>query len=1563
MKNLLKNTKFIKALSITLAGILLIGSVAYVWRKETMEVKAAGDTLPGIAQLRDSIIKSDEPYKILELVPAQENASLGFYFGGSEPLGILYDQATQQYVSWEEKLATYGTKEERRQFMAELEAQAEAALSEIPGVGAAPYEFENYRELDAPNDETKTISYGSVRKRGYLQAAPASEADWWAVFEYMEFSGVDLDTINNGTDTPYYKDKVSTKADVQALAENDATANTPMYKLTYGDIVDKQYYEYCGTAAEVWETIKDVSPVDASPVDASPVNPTVSSNDYYSVEFELINGNPDNAVAAGDYVYLVKGLEEGLTRYVEVGGNYKLTESVVGEKAGENFDVPAQQIYYMGGLKSNEVFRNKVLSLNAEEEYSSLKVELYVMTPQMLNDAQAANANFIPELDMVYIAGGGQNTYGMDINDACLTALTERITGDKGKIPCMVDLGEFYYIADGGVYRSRETANVTNLYKLLAKLMGQNDVIADGVFEGVDIDRNMNFVYANTWFFDDMTKPFVRNGLLSDNLYNAEGAGEGVIPNDLLPVYDEIALENQYRAVDSAFTGEPLSTEVYDWTIWRYVVNYANRRANVQKSTLHVLEIQPASRNNNQDNTTDRMLNKSEVSTWTGIAEGNIFIETMAMNEFIGVIDDLNATYDLIYIGADTAGLNVDGNGNANYNDNNMDGLLYSHVGDTITDYSNISGLLNTDYTGDNPNSDYVRATTTHRFTGNDLTVEKYNVLLEYLKATYPIVIDEKLLEANGDGWQPNAYYVDNSSYLYEFLNKAFGAAQGSEKQKSIFCRTDLAKSADSTEDEAFEFYANRPKLSLVATEDYPNLIMTNEFYSYTWGDDENPTVNGRVTQIDKVGDKYYLQFRFKIENSGAVAYDENYTCKLYLDSNADGKFSEVNEELTGLSVTADGKNVPANQLQRGVEYTVTREVPENYYGCITWQLDVSQSSNQFIRTTHKGYTKLKTGNDIGTVIKILQVYANTPNQVINLQESIGTWNPTGGADGKGAYEQIDVDGGGTRSSWYFSEAANAILSDYVLDITTINRTQFQNAELGTDPATGVNYTLNDYDMLILGFSDANAGEDFTNAIGGDHSIQAFIQSGKSVLFAHDMTSFINVDTSEGIKEVEGTDRGFNGYADGSNPDGIWGFQMNKYIRPLVGLDSYGVTYGNLQGDSAYEKLKLGKGFERINGQLTVYESVNGAMEFTTLPEPKLNDDGTYAYDTYDVAYLPRSGRNFTVPQVQGFTSYILHQRANSGNLLPYRAGMDVVNGKITYKSREVEKVNDGQITNFPFVIADKIPIAETHAQYYTLELNGDSDKDKQTDVVVWYNMSDQQFSYTAQDVRNNYYIYNKGNVTYTGMGHSGKEGSTRNHVTLEEAQLFINTMVAAYNVGIRAPKVMTYDENGVETDTLYNYYDAMFAEDAEETVNLSFGVEDLNMGHGSKQIEIACYVQDDANGQDNLTNEAGGEVIDDTIKLRNVTEEIKDSVYIDEGKGDNDTRVTDITTLQPGVKYYIKVKTSYFKTSNNGHDTKFYIYAKTTMTETTSGSSVTTETPWGNVSVRYVNVDLFDLD
>ena len=150
--------------------------------------------------------------------------------------------------------------------------------------------------------------------------------------------------------------------------------------------------------------------------------------------------------------------------------------------------------------------------------------------------------------------------------------------------------------------------------------------------------------------------------------------------------------------------------------------------------------------------------------------------------------------------------------------------------------------------------------------------------------------------------------------------------------------------------------------------------------------------------------------------------------------------------------------------------------------------------------------------------------------------------------------------------------------------------------------------------------------------------------------------------------------------------------------------------------------------------------------------------------------------KTYDVEKKEYVDRLIPHIRTESniyGHSLLGRAGYD--------KTRVVTKVyltNSGMITNYPYSLNSTIEVASTHHQWYQLNLEDE-------DVVPWYNLIETNTNqqYNHYDSRNNYYTYSKGNITYSGTGHS-------NTYPDDELKLFVNTIIKAERGANHAPTI-----------------------------------------------------------------------------------------------------------------------------------------------------------------------------
>ncbi len=268
-------------------------------------------------------------------------------------------------------------------------------------------------------------------------------------------------------------------------------------------------------------------------------------------------------------------------------------------------------------------------------------------------------------------------------------------------------------------------------------------------------------------------------------------------------------------------------------------------------------------------------------------------------------------------------------------------------------------------------------------------------------------------------------------------------------------------------------------------------------------------------------------------------------------------------------------------------------------------------------------------------------------------------------------------------------------------------------------------------------------------------NIKDFIKTGKPVIFTHDTTSYVNTSLTR-YKQNGGSESTY------------WGYKINQNFRNLLGMDRYGVTGPN------------GKDCEILG---------------------------------------------------QGFTNLLLSSNAESnpiGDLLN-RYGFNKYvnpNNRLNLDTKYVTNVNNGRITSYPYMIDQNFQVGTTHSQYYQLDMEN-------KDLIVWYCLSDEKsklinsvtgtdtglYSSAPNDVRNNYYLYSKGNLTYSGMGNTET-------VSDMEMKLFINTIIASYTAAPKVPQIVINNSNK-STD-----------ENSKDYIYVDYDIYDTSRGYGSDVID-----------------------------------------------------------------------------------------------------------------------------
>lgn len=1050
------------------------------------------------------------------------------------------------------------------------------------------------------------------------------------------------------------------------------------------------------------------------------------------------------------------------------------------------YQIRGSKIYYTTGLQNREWLKQYSFDRDAGEQSRSLPMTVTTKTASQVNVQDVNEAKMIlllsadgaafcvnygvkPGGGAAYCNYGSSGADGIvrDISPAVYKQIVARAVQEN--IPVAADYG---IIRSGkGSTSDAEKVRESLMHRLICAMMVENlelyyrtiehasdaeiksDTTEPGTVSPTVSANNCHYVNKNVYVYQ-MEKAtsgttafmkFVNAGFFSA-VFSETAVGKG-----FSEVLIDIENENLYRQTDG---NRPLlSTDMSQSTALRYIIGYAKKREYNIKGTMRVLELEPCASYDLSVDADNGILYKTKGNTKEELVNQKgtrIELTRMTTAEFIGRIEDLNAKYDMIYIGMNTGLINVDANGKTKYNDSSMNGLVYSSAGDYIYMQAYSAGLLDQDYIGNDRSknlkgrsyTDIYQTVSRVRYSGNDITQEKEAALKGYVQAGYPLVLADDFLKvtqaANGITTKAvNADMVDNSSYLYRFVDAV-------KEKQNVFRIENLSPAL-------FNWYINLAKPMLTM---YGNSLAAQ---------------SNTVTIVRNPDDgQFYATYEFDITNNGAADSASAFDVKLYVDINADGKFSRSTEQITTLSVrnedgtpalTTDGKY----SLSAGKRYYANYVLSSEHAGILPWKLEVAQNNNAYRRSGAIGYYEVRQQEK--TKIKILQINSSH-NPTWNMQTE---------------YED-------TSSLFY------KLLSDesvrYDVDIRTLSSTAFNEVSPTVAFEDYLEY-LQEYDMLILGFGDCYREPNAT-AVG---AIEEYIASGRSVLFTHDTTSFINAPSGQFYaQERDGQT------SDLSSGVTYWGYQFNRMIRGLVGMDRYNV-----------------------------------------LGAPDGASDRTYERET---VFAPNSARGRTLGEVQGFTYPAMNRFAyteNDGNGRTFPtfrnlSGIDTGDGQ--YSNEYVTQVNSGQITTYPYKLQERFNVAPTHAQYYQLDFTADDDKDGESDIVVWYCISDStdkpvtgtserdMYEMSPNDVRNNYYIYNKGNITYSGVGHS----SVMSNGSEQEIKLFINTMIAAYRAGLHAPVVdirESYQDNARSVQNIYVSYDTQLKNIERNAVTES-GVMDL---------------------------------------------------------------------------------------------------------------------------------------
>jgi hypothetical protein len=940
---------------------------------------------------------------------------------------------------------------------------------------------------------------------------------------------------------------------------------------------------------------------------------------------------------------------------------------------------------------------------------------------------------------------------------------------------------------------------------------------------------------------------------------------------------------------------------------------------------LNILDIEPAADASTLDNVDKAreladMLGLSDIKDKLSSSSTNQYyykkyfnVTSMSVREFNTKYVDLTADYDLIYIGVDSGHVKLKDCGNnvkrTDYNDNAMDGFVYTGIGDKYTvwaflrgtaaeDFKQVSSITNSTqlaehkywvedcFDGFTNNSDsswnldssklYVvkDTATTTRLSPYDLTVKSMNTLLDYVKSGYPILLADEVMYCDdtskyieNDGNNANASkwrYVDPNSKMWAFVQELKQLGKDS-----------TGRYTGINDDGSKVFSDGKAYPSVVAwsnakTGKNPeNLSDSNKLsgglqyalkrisrveFELTskpteYGDSVNSDLVG--TTISKTSEEY-TKYSFTLKVKGNYTQDwleNNYSYQLYVDKSGVGKFEE--SQLITLDPSAEYILNDKGLVDSVVVYG---DWPEGLEGFIPWKIEAYSDANRNVKFSYTGYSAFE------------KISADKRDVYV-------LWIRT---EHTSATDESSAKNGYTVNFTNFVRENENYIEDYKVHILSMKYTEFK--DMYKTNWTGGNVYTKDTTLLKVNKVSTYMKNRFTSfdgyGLNTSNSMLTLDRQFDMIVFGfsdsyvgedldnsnllNDLTRYIDEgrslffthDGSSYLSSMNYYKDNKGNHIKSGESDWYWARYTTSYLRERLGMDVYGIT----------------------NSSSNLTESQQNARKY-------LSDD------------IKQS-------DLRGFTEgTIFHYEGNisegtqptNGNML-YTASAHSTGAATSIKSwvytTTVRKVNKGQITEYPFVTGrsnSKITTNTTHAQYMQLDMEN-------SDTTVWYTLDGTSglYLYTSGDGANNYYIYSSGNITYTGAGHE------KGGLKTEEKKLFVNTVISALKLGNLEP-VVQYPYSYTKTLAVgeVTYMDYYPDDPDSDGLVLTFRGIDYDKASGATNTFNSCkiYIDKNRNG-----------VYDSRDILLNDTS-------VTNANNNQSHYISDTTTLEPTIVYAADIK------------------------------------------------------
>ena len=1394
----------------------------------------------------------ENPFFILELVPYDEYGSFGYNIGGCEPTDVQKMRGTGKI----DTLGSMNMCDEKRMdktYFFEDAQELKTTEFEHPLVKEDIVQsFDGYYELVEAGE-------GAFRQNedGTIVKADGGNIIWHTIYDLEKQKDYPTQVFQ-GKDEPK---KILTNVGERIYTVRESSPDDPVYSV-------EGYYYYKNNENFLKHSLK-LS--DEAAAKYSVIIKTITPKE--------LNANPSWAKYADLYIVSASCADNEFKNMWKKYNRYHHTSAVTDYKNGfENTDSDKERDI------SWEVAKEMYDKITADTNYAAIMMtaESYKITKWTKVMLSLFDWNLRPSGDTFSYDASNNNMYKLTVMLLSMKQeLFKKLYLDKDN-PLISNDGKF-------LLQTGDAQEYWNMFTFLPTNARTTDPEVNYNWYGY-------FTSMDKWNDYQMAGNIEANRRYINNRIYIGGDGGDILRNylqDGLNLTDKTGTKytDFQDFMDNADKATPADAV-------RYVLGQKNNTNKIE-GDLNILDIEPC-----YDSKNGYSLTKNYIYMMVPNLEGKVNITHMTTAEFIGTAQDLNSTYDLIYMGLDDGAYRkekqslqdpTDGNWKeeeyTKWNDSSMNGKIYFHTGDVAKSAlydewewnyrSNHSvKFLWFDRASATQNEDFPVI----RFPGNDITKIKKDELSKYLDAGYPIVA-ERYLYAN------NKLRIDQYSNISAFIREE------KEAGSSLYRSEDIAAIEKALRCSQAEVeWKELPELYNGKTESESSSTIPDADYL-------NTDTNGRSL----------LTFKFAVKDEDP---DHKYKYRIYIDQNGDGKFES--DEIFYHAKTAAAS---------GVEQQRTIKISKLYVGLIQWKIEVYRTDNKQIRFTKTGCSAAKNRTGSKKQINVLQIMPKD-----------GDYN------GK-----LDLSTDPLFTKYYKN------LNDYEISVDTITCSKFmeyfkngnrfsfdesKDVNIGGDgeqnpsayPDSIKTQLYDKYNMLIIGFGDCYGGEDLSNENGAVDFIKYFAAKGKSILFAHDLTSMNNVKVQ----------------ADLRNP---YGYSANALLRDLMGMNRFKAVSNQLSA-AEREHIIAYQGKQKDEQGNLIYDTV------TDVNGKALDEVHGFTY--YEIKRLAFDKQKWTKEDWERNDKWPQGKKPDDWEVIrnwkmPYQYLIKDANGKVVCnvnwqttnsgfnnlndETTLVTKTNEGQITQYPYKIGtwttnnknenvfddSKLEVAKTHGQYYQLNM-------EDPEVTVWYCLADDGkdcgegkadiYGVSPNDTANNYYIYSKANIFYSGVGHSKVDSDM-------EAKLFINTIIGAYRVSYEPPIVEVLNPEAEITDTKNLTYTMTYNQeyDGNTTEVLSQKeVDTANEGAGSDadsdmvkvwfspvelnaistRLRFSIYYTDGNSGEKHYVTTIYHVNEDDKVDTL-TTNESRNWVYADEKNAQGDYITDNINSMDEYYFYYPK--------------------------------------------------------